>query len=277
MTPVLLTATPMTDWIVRFIDSLNSGFNVCKTLLEANPLLEITDGGKLADFKEVVKASATSLFTLLFFLGFLEKTMDFHWVKIENVVLATAKWGVASALINNSDMLMLAISNEFSKIATACSVPLLGFLERDATIFLPTVAKIDKTPGAFNIYMTIEQLQLMPVFLILSIIVVLIQLIVLGRMFEIMIYTAIAPLPLATFASHSTADIGKSFLKNYSAVVLQGGILVGIFMVYGEMLPVLKNNLGGSLGNGFAQIALAGLLAMTVLKSGSWAQKICGA
>ena len=47
-----------------------------------------------------------------------------------------------------------------------------------------------------------------------------------GRFFRLYMYTAIAPIPLAAFAGEPTQDVGKSFLKSYAAVCLEGAIVV---------------------------------------------------
>ena len=47
-----------------------------------------------------------------------------------------------------------------------------------------------------------------------------------GRFFKLYMYTAIAPIPLSSFAGESTQNIGKSFLKSYIAVCLEGAIIV---------------------------------------------------
>ena len=47
-----------------------------------------------------------------------------------------------------------------------------------------------------------------------------------GRFFKLYMYTAIAPIPLSTFAGESTQNVGRSFLKSYTAVCLEGAIIV---------------------------------------------------
>ena len=47
-----------------------------------------------------------------------------------------------------------------------------------------------------------------------------------GRFFKLYIYTAIAPVPLSTFAGEPTQSVGKSFIKGYAAVCLEGAIIV---------------------------------------------------
>ena len=47
-----------------------------------------------------------------------------------------------------------------------------------------------------------------------------------GRFFKLYLYTAIAPIPLSTFAGQPTQSIGVSFLRSYSAVCLEGTIII---------------------------------------------------
>ncbi len=47
-----------------------------------------------------------------------------------------------------------------------------------------------------------------------------------GRFFRLYLYTAIAPIPLSSFAGEPVENIGRSFLKSYAAVCLEGAIVV---------------------------------------------------
>ena len=47
-----------------------------------------------------------------------------------------------------------------------------------------------------------------------------------GRFFKLYMYTALAPLPLSTFAGEQTQNIGKTFLRSYCAVLLEGAVIV---------------------------------------------------
>ena len=63
-----------------------------------------------------------------------------------------------------------------------------------------------------------------------------------GRFFKIYIYTAIAPIPLSTFAGQPTQNIGISFIKGYAAVCLEGAIIViacVIFSYFASSPPVV--------------------------------------
>ena len=47
-----------------------------------------------------------------------------------------------------------------------------------------------------------------------------------GRFFKLYMFTAIAPVPLSTFAGQPTQSIGKSFLRGYAGVCLEGAVIV---------------------------------------------------
>ena len=63
-----------------------------------------------------------------------------------------------------------------------------------------------------------------------------------GRFFKLYLYTAIAPVPLSAFAGEPSQNIGKSFIKSYSAVCLEGAIIVLaciIFSLFASSPPVV--------------------------------------
>ena len=63
-----------------------------------------------------------------------------------------------------------------------------------------------------------------------------------GRFFKMFMYTAIAPIPLSTFAGEPTQSIGKSFLKSYASVCMEGAVIVlacVIFSAFASSPPVV--------------------------------------
>ena len=63
-----------------------------------------------------------------------------------------------------------------------------------------------------------------------------------GRFFKLYLYTAIAPVPLSTFAGEPSQNVGKSFIKSYAAVCLEGAIIVLaciIFSLFAATPPVV--------------------------------------
>lgn len=76
--------------------------------------------------------------------------------------------------------------------------------------------------------------------LIITVLSFIMILTVYGRFFKMYLYTAIAPIPLSTFAGEPSQSVGKSFIKGYSAVCLEGAIIVlacVIFSLYASSPP----------------------------------------
>jgi len=66
-----------------------------------------------------------------------------------------------------------------------------------------------------------------------------------GRFFKMYLYTAIAPIPLSTFAGEPTSQVGKSFIKSFTAVCLEGAIIVLgciIFSLFAASPPVVDTS-----------------------------------
>ncbi len=64
-----------------------------------------------------------------------------------------------------------------------------------------------------------------------------------GRMFKLYMYTAIAPIPLATFAGEPTQSVGKNFIRSYAGVCLAGAIIALaciIFSVFASSPPAIE-------------------------------------
>ena len=53
-----------------------------------------------------------------------------------------------------------------------------------------------------------------------------------GRFFKLYMYTALAPIPLSTFAGEPSQNVGKSFIKSYCAVCLEGTVIVLFCIIF---------------------------------------------
>lgn len=66
-----------------------------------------------------------------------------------------------------------------------------------------------------------------------------------GRFFRLYLYTAIAPIPLSSFAGEPTSSVGKSFIKGFISVCLEGAIIMLsciIFTAFASSPPVVDTN-----------------------------------
>ncbi len=55
-----------------------------------------------------------------------------------------------------------------------------------------------------------------------------------------LLYTALAPIPLSTFAGEPTQNVGRSFIKSYCGVLLEGAVIILaciIFSLYASAPP----------------------------------------
>ena len=64
-----------------------------------------------------------------------------------------------------------------------------------------------------------------------------------GRFFKLYIYTAIVPVSLSAFEGEPSQSVGKSFIKSYAAVCLEGAVIVLaciIFSLFASSPPVVN-------------------------------------
>ncbi len=70
-----------------------------------------------------------------------------------------------------------------------------------------------------------------------------------SRFFKMYIYVAVAPIPLSAFAGEPSQNIGKSFLRSFAAVCMEGAVIVlacVIFSLFASSPPTVS---GGSAVN----------------------------
>ena len=53
-----------------------------------------------------------------------------------------------------------------------------------------------------------------------------------GRFFRLYIHTALAPVPLASFAGEGTSQMGKAFVKSYVGVCMEGAVIVLACLIF---------------------------------------------
>lgn len=110
-------------------------------------------------------------------------------------------------------------------------------------------------------------------FLVSIITSVIVGVIIVTRTIQLYLYTIVAPISFASFASSEYRSIGVSFLKNYFAVSLQGLIII---LVIG-----IRNAFGKVDGSGIIEGNFVGVLmpiatAVLVMQSGRVAKTIVG-
>ena len=187
-----------------------------------------------------LQAVGYALLVLFFVIGVMKTCGSFAELKKpEHAVKLFIRFAIAKAVITYGLELMLALlSIVQGVIGTIMNSAGFGTIE-EITLPPEMVTAIEDC-GFF------ESIPLWAVTLIGSLFVWVLSFIMIlnvyGRFFKLYMYTAIAPLPLASFAGEPTQNIGKSFLKSYAAVCLEGAIIVLgciIFSLFANSPPVV--------------------------------------
>lgn len=187
-----------------------------------------------------LQAVGYALLVLFFVVGVMRTCGSFAELKKpEHAVKLFIRFAIAKAVITYGLELMLALlSIVQGVIGTIMNSAGFGTIE-EITLPPEMVTAIEDC-GFF------ESIPLWAVTLIGSLFVWVLSFIMIlnvyGRFFKLYMYTAIAPLPLSSFAGEPTQNIGKSFLKSYAAVCLEGAIIVLgciIFSLFANSPPVV--------------------------------------
>ena len=171
-----------------------------------------------------LKAIGTALLVLFFLVGVVKTAGSISEVKRpEHALKLFVRFAIAKGVITYGLDLMIAIFKIVQGvISTSMHTAGLGSI---TAVTLPT-----QITTAVNGLTFFQSIPVWAVSLIGCLVVIVLAFVMImsvyGRFFKIYLYTAIAPIPLSTFAGEPTSHIGKSFLKSYAAVCLEGAIIV---------------------------------------------------
>ena len=187
-----------------------------------------------------LQAIGYALLVLFFVIGVMRTCGSFAEVKKpEHAVKLFIRFAIAKGVITYGLELMMAFLSIIQGVISTI-MNSAGF-GTSATTVLPTeIVTAIEDCGFF------ESIPLWAVTLIGSLFVWVLSFVMIlsvyGRFFKLYMYTAIAPIPLSTFAGEPTQSVGKSFLKSYAGVCLEGAIIVLaciIFSVFASSPPVV--------------------------------------
>ena len=74
-------------------------------------------------------------------------------------------------------------------------------------------------------------------FIVAVVLAITLILTVFGRFFKIYMFAALSPIPLSTFGSESTQEVGRNFLKSFTAICAEGliiGLALIVFTAYSQ-------------------------------------------
>ena len=187
-----------------------------------------------------LQAIGYALLVLFFVVGVMKTCGSFAELKKpEHAVKLFVRFALAKGVITYGMDLMLALI-EIVQGVISTIMHSGGFGQPNATTLPTEIVKAIEDCGFF------ESIPLWAVTLIGGLFIWVLSFVMIlsvyGRFFKLYMYTAIAPIPLSTFAGEPTQMVGKSFLKSYAAVCLEGAIIVLaciIFSAFASSPPVV--------------------------------------
>ena len=201
----------------------------------------------IEDIYGSMQAIGLALLVLFFVIGVMRTCGSFAELKKpEHVLKVFVRFVLAKAAITYGMELMLAFLSIIQGIIGSI-MNAAGFGTAAQTVLPEEMITAIENVGFF------ESIPLWAITLIGGIFVWVLSFIMIlnvyGRFFKIYMYTAIAPVPLSAFAGEPTQNVGKSFLKSYAAVCLEGAIIVLaciIFSVFAGSPPVVDTNVAAA-------------------------------
>lgn len=196
--------------------------------------------GVIVNINGAVQAIGLALLVLFFVVGVVRTCGSFSEVKKpEHALKLFIRFALAKAAITYGMELMLAIFNivqgTISTIMTSA-----GFTTAQQTVLPQSMVDTIESCGFF------ESIPLWAVTLIGGLFITVMSFILImtvySRFFKLYMYTALAPVPLSTFAGEPSQNVGKSFIKSYCAVCLEGAVIVLaciIFSLFASSPPVV--------------------------------------
>ena len=188
-----------------------------------------------------MQAIGLALLVLFFVVGVVRTCGSFTDVKKpEHALKLFVRFAIAKGVITYGLELMLALFNIVQGVISTILTS-SGFGTPDQTTLPAEMVTTIEDCGFF------ESIPLWAVTLIGGLFITVLSFIMImtvyGRFFKLYMYTAIAPIPLSTFAGEPTQNVGKSFIKSYCAVLLEGAVIVLaciIFSLFASSPPVVN-------------------------------------
>ena len=237
------------NWIVQnlqnALDTWNSKLAEIWQILTQSP--ETFKGGGIwqviVQIHGALQAIGYALLVLFFVVGVVKTCGSFTEVKRpEHALKIFIRFAIAKGVVTYGLELMMALFNIIQGV-TSTIMQTTGFGSTEDTVLPDEIIEAVEDCGFF------ESIPLWAVTLIGGLFITVLSFIMImsvyGRFFRLYLYTAIAPIPLSSFAGEPSQNVGRSFLKSYAAVCLEGAIVVLaciIFSLFASSPPVVDPN-----------------------------------
>lgn len=235
------------NWVVQnlqnALDTWNSKLAEILQILTQSP--ETFKGGGIwqviVQIHGELQAIGYALLVLFFVVGVVKTCGSFTEVKRpEHALKIFIRFAITKGVVTYGLELMMALFNIIQGV-TSTIMQTAGFGSTEDTVLPDEIIEAVEDCGFF------ESIPLWAVTLIGGLFITVLSFIMImsvyGRFFRLYLYTAIAPIPLSSFAGEPSQNIGRSFLKSYAAVCLEGAIVVLaciIFSLFASSPPVVN-------------------------------------
>ena len=184
----------------------------------------------IANIHGGMKSIAYALLVLFFIIGVARTTTNFSEIKRpEQALKLFIRFAIAKGVVTYSMDILLAIFRVVQGIINKIAGNVGNILTQGVT--LPEVMQQKILACSF-----LDSIPLWIVALLSSLLITVLSFVMIltvySRFFQLYMYTALAPIPLATFAGEGTSRVGWQFLKSYAGVCLQGAIIVVACIIY---------------------------------------------
>lgn len=237
------------NWIVQnLINALNT-WN--EKLSEIWSLLTTTPqefkGGAIwsviVNINNAMQAIGLALLVLFFVAGVVKTCGSFVEVKKpEHALKLFIRFAIAKGVITYGMELMLSLFEIVQGIIVSMMASSGMSQFQNTTLPQEIITTIERC-GFF------ESIPLWAVTLIGGLLITVLSFILImtvyGRFFKLYMYTALAPIPLSTFAGEPSQSVGKSFVRSYCAVLLEGAVILLsciIFSLFASTPPVVDTS-----------------------------------
>ena len=224
------------NWVVQNLENALNSWNEKMSeiwqLVTQSP--EDFKGGSIwsviVNIHGAVKAIGLALLVLFFVVGVMKTCGSFAELKKpEHAIKLFVRFAIAKGVVTYGLELMMALFKIVQGlISTIMNASGLG--AADQTVLPAEMVTAIEDCGFF------ESVPLWAVTLIGSLVITVLSFIMImsvyGRFFKLYLYTALAPVPLSTFAGEPTQNVGKSFIKSYAAVCLEGAVIILACVVF---------------------------------------------
>ncbi len=190
-------------------------------------------------------AVGLALLVLFFVMGIMKSTMNLTELKRpEQAVRFFLRFVLAKTAVTYGMDIMMAIFKICQGVMQAATSR-FGSLT-GSTAVLPDVIKQKILAVGFW-----ESIPLWAVTILGSLFITVLSFVMIlsvyGRFFRLYTYTALAPIPLSTFAGESTSGVGVHFLKSYAGVCLESAVIVIACMIFTAFTSGAPANLNESM------------------------------